>query len=132
MGKQTLQLPVRIAGLIIGYVNDSLTELEKDELDEWVVDKDQNAEIFASLLDWERYKPISPDKYLNKYEEMMEMWIVSGWLAKRDLNELSAYETEQLTSWILTSPEKIEQLQQLKSYHNKEWLAKRILLDRRS
>ncbi len=132
MDKEPIQIPIRIAGLIIGFINNSLTELEKDELDEWVDSNDHNLEIFEQLLDWERISPIEPEKFLDKYHELMELWVVSGWLAKKDLNILSNYELDQLINWMISSPEKIELLQQLKSYHNKELIAKKAIQVRKN
>jgi transmembrane sensor len=41
----------RVAYLIAGYLANTLTEDEKDELDDWVIANDQNMQLFAQLTD---------------------------------------------------------------------------------
>jgi ferric-dicitrate binding protein FerR (iron transport regulator) len=45
------EVPYRVAYLIAGYISNSLTEKEKDELDEWVTASDENMRLFADLTD---------------------------------------------------------------------------------
>ncbi|GAB2653472.1 hypothetical protein GCM10027036_03470 [Flavihumibacter cheonanensis] len=119
MDNTPLQMPVRIAGLIIGYLNNALTEIEADELDNWILEKDENMELFEVLTEYERNIDFTPESYLDKYDELMELWVVSGWLVKRELNAISKYELEQLVNWLLVNPEHIHVLQQLKPNANK-------------
>jgi hypothetical protein len=119
MDNTPLQIPVRIAGLIIGYLNNTLTEMEADELDNWVSASDENVDLFETLIEYERNVDFSPESYLNKYDDLMELWVVSGWLVKRDLNSISEYELTQLVDWLLVNPEHIHVLQQLKPNANK-------------
>jgi hypothetical protein len=119
MDNTPLQMPVRIAGLIIGYLNNALTEIEADELDNWVSASDENVDLFETLIEYERNVDFSPESYLNKYDDLMELWVVSGWLVKRDLNSISEYELTQLVDWLLVNPEHIHVLQQLKPNANK-------------
>ena len=119
MDNTPLQIPVRIAGLIIGYLNNTLTEMEADELDNWVSASDENVDLFETLIEYERNVDFSPESYINKYDDLMELWVVSGWLVKRDLNSISEYELTQLVDWLLVNPEHIHVLQQLKPNANK-------------
>jgi len=43
--------PYRVAYLIAGYIYESLTELEHDELDSWVEASDDNMILFEELTD---------------------------------------------------------------------------------
>lgn len=43
--------PARVAYLIAGYINDTLTDGEQDELDEWVSENDENMKLFEELTD---------------------------------------------------------------------------------
>ena len=119
MDNTPLQIPVRIAGLIIGYLNNTLTEIEADELDNWVSASDENVDLFETLIEYERNIDFSPESYINKYDDLMELWVISGWLVKRDLNSISEYELTQLVDWLLVNPEHIHVLQQLKPNANK-------------
>ena len=123
MDNTPLQMPVRIAGLIIGYLNNTLTEMEADELDNWVSASDENVDLFETLIEYERNVDFSPESYINKYDDLMELWVISGWLVKRDLNIISEYELEQLVDWLLLYPERVHVLQQLKPNANKLRLA---------
>jgi hypothetical protein len=44
----------RIASLLAGYIRDSLTPAEHDELDEWVGASDRNMRLFEELTDEKR------------------------------------------------------------------------------
>ncbi len=46
----------RIATLLAGYMRDTLTEHEHDELDEWVGASDKNMRLFEELTDENRVK----------------------------------------------------------------------------
>ncbi len=119
MDNTPLQIPVRIAGLIIGYLNNTLTEMEADELDNWVSASDENVDLFETLIEYERNVDFSPESYINKYDDLMELWVISGWLVKRRLDTISEYELEQLVDWLLVNPEHVHVLQQLKPNANK-------------
>jgi len=119
MDNTPLQIPVRIAGLIIGYLNNTLTEMEAEELDNWVSTSDENVDLFETLIEYERNVDFSPESYINKYDELMELWVISGWLVKRRLETISEYELEQLVDWLLLNPEHVHVLQQLKPNANK-------------
>lgn len=41
----------RIAYLIAGYIRGTLTDKEKDELDDWLTERDENIELFGELTD---------------------------------------------------------------------------------
>jgi hypothetical protein len=44
----------RIASLLAGYIRDTLTPAEHDELDEWVGASDKNMRLFEELTDEKR------------------------------------------------------------------------------
>ena len=48
---ETEERAQRVAYLVIGFINKTLTTKEHDELDEWVGDNDDNIELFAQLTD---------------------------------------------------------------------------------
>jgi len=59
-----MKLPVeRVAWLIAGYLRQTLSEKEHDELDEWMVASDENQELFEELTD-----PTNIEKGLKEYE----------------------------------------------------------------
>jgi transmembrane sensor len=52
----------RVAFLITGYIRSTLTDAEKDELDDWITSNDSNMELFAHLTD-----PVTLDEELKTY-----------------------------------------------------------------
>jgi ferric-dicitrate binding protein FerR (iron transport regulator) len=48
---ESLQKAERIAYLIAGHIQGSLTEVEQEELDAWIVESDENLELFERLID---------------------------------------------------------------------------------
>ncbi len=69
----------RIATLITGYIYDSLTPGEHDELDEWVTETDENMQLFEALTDNTRLQEASlwmeetaTSKALNKIKAKLE------------------------------------------------------------
>lgn len=56
------QIKVSIARLITGYLSNSLTEQENNELDDWVNETDENLQVFEILTDWEK-----PDSFHQIY-----------------------------------------------------------------
>jgi transmembrane sensor len=48
---ENLEKADRVAYLIAGHINDTLTEPEKDELDDWITESDENLELFEKLTD---------------------------------------------------------------------------------
>ncbi|MEP7375992.1 MAG: FecR domain-containing protein [Chitinophagaceae bacterium] len=70
----------RVAYLVSGYLRQSLTEAELDELDAWIVASDENQELFEELIDRKnieagilKQKGIDTEKALRKIKEQMGM-----------------------------------------------------------
>lgn len=66
----------RVAGLIAGYLRQTLSEEEHDELDEWMTASDDNQRLFEELTDiknieegMKQMKSIDPEKMLKKIKE---------------------------------------------------------------
>jgi transmembrane sensor len=75
-GEDPLPVAERIAYLIAGFLRNSLTEEEHDELDDWVVASDENTRLFEELtdpdnleamLEWRRH--VDQQKTLNQIKE---------------------------------------------------------------
>ena len=49
--EENLQKVDRIAYLIFGHVQDTLTPQEREELDDWITESDENLELFEKLTD---------------------------------------------------------------------------------
>ena len=55
----------RVAYLVAGYIRQTLTEKEHDELDEWITTSDENQRLFEELTD-----PAAIEKGLNEMEKV--------------------------------------------------------------
>jgi hypothetical protein len=55
----------RVAYLVAGYIRQTLTEKEHDELDEWITTSDENQRLFEELTD-----PVNIERGLNEMEKV--------------------------------------------------------------
>ena len=51
MNLQQLQEAKKVAGLIVGYLNNDLSDIQRNELDEWLLESTDNMELFEKLTD---------------------------------------------------------------------------------
>lgn len=68
---ENLEKADRIAYLIAGHIRGALTEPEKDELDEWIVESDENLELFEKLIDEDNIE-MEMQKHLRMEKEKAE------------------------------------------------------------
>lgn len=61
--EENLKIAERVAYLIFGHVQNTLTPEEREELDEWVTESDENLELFERLTDEDNIE-IGIQKYL--------------------------------------------------------------------
>lgn len=71
----------RVAYLIVGYVRSTLTDLERDELDEWLCASEENMLLFADLTNKENL-----DKELQLFDSFNREAAIQKILAKLDRN----------------------------------------------
>src|SRR4030095_6069999 len=67
MNEMNVKSADRVAYLIAGYVRQTLTEKEHDELDEWITASDDNQRLFEELTD-----PATIQKGLHDVEKINE------------------------------------------------------------
>ena len=65
---EKLRLAERIAYLIAGHLNGTLTEAESDELDDWITESDENLELFEKLTDEDNIQAAMND-YMRQEKE---------------------------------------------------------------
>ncbi|HET9431758.1 MAG TPA: FecR domain-containing protein [Chitinophagaceae bacterium] len=87
--------PERVAYLIAGFIRETLTEKEHAELDEWVVQSDENLDLFSELTDLENVAGWLIEKEEYNMEEALarikEMTPSSKSLSSKSLSIKSIY-----------------------------------------
>jgi len=68
---ENLQKADRTAYLIAGHIRGTLTEPEKDELDDWIIESDENLELFEKLADEDNIE-MEMQKHLRMEKEKAE------------------------------------------------------------
>jgi hypothetical protein len=102
-------ISIHHAQLIINYTHRLLSEPEGDELDEWICENDDNLEVFETLISDVADKMINPEDLIDETDDILEVWVITGLIARERVNELNEVEKEMLDEWIASS-EKNERL----------------------
>lgn len=97
-------IPIKAAHLIIGYLNNSLTASEKDQLDFWICSSDENMEIFAELTDGQDNAVFDPLRFMAETEEATELWIIMGLIIRHQQQAITTEEQRALDDWTNASP----------------------------
>ncbi len=93
-------LPLHIAKLLVGYFQYTLTEQERDELDDWICESDNNMQIFGACLEVSLRPKISdPDMDAEDQLEFM-----SDIFIKYVKKTITDKENKQLDDWLNLSP----------------------------
>lgn len=103
MEKENLAIPFYAAFLIIGYLHNSLTDLQKDDLDEWITESDDNLEIFAELTSSVDNNVFDSDQLLIETEEAIDLWIIAGLIIRHQKSLNNEIEEKYLHEWISAS-----------------------------
>ena len=103
MEKDTTTIPFHAARLIIGYLHNSLTDSQKDELDERITASDNNMDLFAELTSGVDNNVFDPDRLLIETEEAIDLWIIAGLIVRHQQDLNNEGEEEYLNEWINAS-----------------------------
>jgi hypothetical protein len=107
------KIPYAVAKLVIGYLHNSLTEAEKDELDEWINASDENMKIFEDLTEGVDDSVFDPDRLLIQTEEAIDLWIIAGLMVRQQQNLNNEIEEKYLHEWANASERNKELFKQL-------------------
>lgn len=118
--EQTL-IPVQIARLVIGYLNHTLTEQEKDLLDEWVCEREENEEIFVALTDKAETDKVDLVGLLDQLELTSHYWRIAELITKEIESCISADEKKELQDWIDTADDNEKLYRQLTHPANRKY-----------
>src|SRR4051812_47701787 len=103
--KKERTIPVQIAKLIIGYLQNTLTEQEHLELVKWFEISDANLELFEDLSEGNDDNVFTLNDLIIETDELLDDWMVAGLIAREMENAISDDEKIVLKGWIDISGE---------------------------
>ncbi|NCU05231.1 MAG: hypothetical protein GXC73_14725, partial [Chitinophagaceae bacterium] len=92
MNTDNRPIPFFAARLIIGFLQNKLTESEKDQLDAWICKTDENMAFFEELTEGYHEAVFDPDQLIIETEEATELWIIAGLITKYLLKHIDVIE----------------------------------------
>lgn len=121
---------VRVAKLVIGYVSHTLTEEEKDMLDDWVCEREENEEIFVALIDKAEVEKVDLAKLMDDLEITSYYWRIAELITKELESCINPEEKKELQDWIDTADDNRKLYLQLTHPSNRkyfsEWLEQKL------
>jgi hypothetical protein len=116
-------IPIRVAKLIIGYLNNLITMAEHHELEEWVSSSEDNVRIFEELTEGVAGNVFDAERLIAETEDPIELWIIGGLITRYLHNELSPIQQVALEEWINATEKNKEVFEMLTSQANLQKLA---------
>lgn len=113
MVKENNNIPYTVAKLVIGYLHNSLTDTQKNELDEWINASDDNMEMFGKLTAGVNDNIFDADPLLIETEEAIDLWIIAGLIVRRQQSLNNEIEEKYLEEWANASQRNKELYNQL-------------------
>lgn len=96
----TDHLPLKYAKLIVKHTHEILTEEEADQLDEWICASDDNLAIYETLIEEVVGHMFDPGELIEDTERAIEIWMVSGFIAREKEKIISDEEKRFLMEWV--------------------------------
>jgi hypothetical protein len=100
MQNDNRQLPFYAAKLIMKYTHNLLSEEEKDQLDEWICESDENQLIFEDLTEGMDDNILDPHEFISEADEAIEIWVIAGLITKQLQGESDEIEDKYLDQWV--------------------------------
>ena len=101
--EDTHHVPFRFARLIILFTSNMLSPEEHDELDKWVEASDENLEVFEALTSGLEDKIFSANDLIIETEDLLDVWMIAGLLARKIEGIISEEEQRSLDVWVEAS-----------------------------
>lgn len=93
-------ISVKTARLIIKHLHNSLTRREATTLDNWISQSDDNEELFARLTKNVDDTVFDADQLIIDTETVIDLWIVSALIIRRQRGLNNKMEEKYLDDWI--------------------------------
>lgn len=98
MEEQKISIPLKMAKILVSYFTFTATEQEKDILDEWINESDDNMQVFGDCLEVAEHRP----KWINPYSDYYtppEYWIIADYFTKYTNKTITEFEKNCLAEW---------------------------------
>jgi hypothetical protein len=92
-------IPTQIAKLIIGFLQNTLTEEQHLKLDQWLKVSDANLEVFEILCDGNDGNVFDIKELIIDTDDLLDEWMVAGLIARKMEGEISKVEKKFLKGW---------------------------------
>src|SRR5262245_56215004 len=83
--------------LLVGHFHQTLTETQKDELDQWICSSDENMKVFEKCLE-QTLLPKNPDPNIDEADQ--DLWDAAELLIKYKTQTLTPEQTDELHNWL--------------------------------
>lgn len=97
-------VPLYAARLVIGFLQNKVSEEDRGKLDEWICETDENRSLFEELIAGYGESVFDPCKVVIETEELTELYVMTGLMARYRLDEIDTIEEDYLMSWVAASP----------------------------
>jgi hypothetical protein len=126
-GKQNI--PFEMAKLMIGFFHHTLTLREKDKLDKWLEDSEENIEMFEDCTEM-AFRPVQSDEDFDMEEEERELRYIIELIIKHVQQTITKKERKTLDERASAVPANKKLLEELPQTHDPEqvyhWLVERF------
>jgi hypothetical protein len=116
-------VPVRVAKLVIGYLNHTLTEEEKDLLDEWVCESEENEQVFVALIDHAEADKVDFARLIDQLELRSHYWRIAELITKEIESCINPEERKELQEWINAADDNRKLYKQLTHAANRKYFS---------
>lgn len=123
MAIEEVLIPVRVAKLVIGYLNYTLTEQEKDLLDEWVCESEENEEVFSALIDHAEADKVDFGRLIDPLELKSHYWRIAELITKEIESCIGPEEKKELQEWINAADDNRKLYKQLVHAANRKYFS---------
>lgn len=97
-------VPLYAARLVIGFLQNKVSEDERGKLDEWICESDENLSLFEELIAGYGESVFDPSQVIIETKELTELYVMTGLMARYWLDEIDTIEEDYLMSWVAASP----------------------------
>ena len=115
MEKNNQLIPLHYARLVTGFLQNSLTEAQKDELDDWICASDENMIMFEDLTEGFDNKIFDPEEFMYETGDVIELWAIAGLVVRLQENLITAEEQQILDTWLKDSARNRHLFEELKN-----------------
>ncbi|WP_276504853.1 hypothetical protein [Terrimonas pollutisoli] len=103
MEKNNQLISLYHARLVMGFLQNSLTETQKDELDDWICESDENMIVFEDLTEDFDNNVFNPEEFMYETSDVIELWAIAGLIVRQQEKVITVEEQQILDTWLKDS-----------------------------